>query len=216
MNYYVEPTPSVGTTFGFVGVLAGIFTLVPLIISVLYLISLWKIFVKCGKPGWAAIVPIYNVIVLLEIAGKELITLLLLCVPIYGIYVAYTVFEAIAKKFGKSSGFAILMLLFPYIAFPILAFSKNSEIVEPEYVNVTNTIENSSMPAVAPVAPAVEPIAPVAPVAPAVEPIAPVAPVAPAFEPIAPVAPGAPAVEPIAPAAPVAPGIEGQNPNGQI
>lgn len=35
--------------------------------SILIIVSLWKIFKKAGKPGWASIVPIYNMIVLLEI-----------------------------------------------------------------------------------------------------------------------------------------------------
>ena len=32
----------------------------------------WRIFEKAGQPGWAAIIPIYNVIVLLEIVGRPL------------------------------------------------------------------------------------------------------------------------------------------------
>ncbi|MEA2043640.1 MAG: DUF5684 domain-containing protein, partial [Bacteroidota bacterium] len=41
-----------------------------LAIIVLMIASLWKIFEKAGKPGWASIIPIYNLIVLLEIVGK--------------------------------------------------------------------------------------------------------------------------------------------------
>ena len=170
MNYY-EPATSVDTTIGFVGALGVIIYLIALIISLIRVISLWKIFVKCGKPGWAAIIPIYNIIVLLEIVGKGPITILLLCIPFYQIYVTYKIYEALALKLGKSSGFAILLLLFPYIGLPILAFSKN----------------------VQPVMPVVEPMAPAAPVMPAVEPVAPVAPVMPAVEPVAPVAPVMPA-----------------------
>ena len=99
MNYY-EPAPSVDATIGFVGILSVIISIVPMLISLLTIISLWKIFVKFGKPGWASIIPIYNVIVLLEIVGKDIITLLLMCIPIYGIYVNYTIYDALAKKFG--------------------------------------------------------------------------------------------------------------------
>ena len=188
MSYYVEPTPSVGVSFGAVGVLAGIFTIVPVIISLLTFVSLWKIFVKCGKPGWAVIVPIYNILVLLEIVGKEPITILLMCIPFYGIYVSYKIYEALALKFGKSSSFAILMLLFPYITLPILAFSKNSQLVDIDVnynnqgnMEINETDSNLNI--------AVEPVAPVAPVMPAVEPVAPAAPVMPAVEPVAPAAP---------------------------
>ena len=47
-------------------------------ILILMIVSLWKVFTKAGQPGWACIVPIYNVIVLLKIAGKPLWWILLL------------------------------------------------------------------------------------------------------------------------------------------
>ena len=36
----------------FLGLLVGIFVLV----------ALWKVYVKAGKPGWAVIIPIYNIL----------------------------------------------------------------------------------------------------------------------------------------------------------
>ncbi|HNR38904.1 MAG TPA: DUF5684 domain-containing protein, partial [Acidobacteriota bacterium] len=50
-------------------------------IIILFNASLWKIFVKAGKPGWAAIVPIYNIIVLLEVVGRPLWWIVLLIIP---------------------------------------------------------------------------------------------------------------------------------------
>ncbi|MEM8524784.1 MAG: hypothetical protein AAGG68_09070 [Bacteroidota bacterium] len=41
-------------------------------IIALVIASIWKVYEKAGKPGWAAIVPIYNIIVLLEIVDKPL------------------------------------------------------------------------------------------------------------------------------------------------
>lgn len=50
---------------------AGAFMLIIYIaILVIMLVSMWKIFTKAGKPGWACIVPIYNIIVMLDIVGK--------------------------------------------------------------------------------------------------------------------------------------------------
>ena len=52
---------------------AGLFIiLIYLAIVLLMIASMWKVFTKAGKPGWAAIVPIYNTIVLLEIVGKPI------------------------------------------------------------------------------------------------------------------------------------------------
>ena len=46
--------------------------IIELLVIVLVIAGMWKTFAKAGKPGWASIVPIYNVIVLLEIAGRPL------------------------------------------------------------------------------------------------------------------------------------------------
>ena len=42
------------------------------VILLLLVVPLWIIFTKAGKPGWAAIIPFYNIIVLLEIVGRPL------------------------------------------------------------------------------------------------------------------------------------------------
>ena len=82
----------------------------------------WKTFVKAGKPGWAAIIPIYNVIVLLEIAGKPLWWVILMFIPLVNIIVAVFVCIAVAKNFGKSDAFGIGLALLGFIFFPILGF----------------------------------------------------------------------------------------------
>jgi hypothetical protein len=65
------------------------FLLIPaLIIWLISVIGMWKIYEKAGKPGWAAIVPIYNIIVLLEIIGKPVWWLLLFLVPCVNIIFA--------------------------------------------------------------------------------------------------------------------------------
>jgi hypothetical protein len=90
--------------------------------AVLMIASMWKIFTKAGKPGWAAIVPFYNVIVLLEIAGKPLWWFILLIIPFVNIVVFIMVLVSIARNFGKGVGFAIGMLLLPFIFYPMLGF----------------------------------------------------------------------------------------------
>ncbi|HOT02031.1 MAG TPA: DUF5684 domain-containing protein [Acidobacteriota bacterium] len=89
---------------------------------VLIIASLWKIFVKAGKPGWAAIVPIYNIIVLLEIVGRPLWWIVLLLIPCVNIVAAIMLTLDLAKSFGKEIGFAIGMIILPFIFYPMLAF----------------------------------------------------------------------------------------------
>ena len=103
------------------GMSAGIVA-VYLIIGLLMIIAMWKIYTKAGKPGWAAIIPIYNTIVLLEIVDKPLWWFLLLLIPFVNIVIAIIVTLELAKKFGQSVGFAIGLILLPIIFYPILGF----------------------------------------------------------------------------------------------
>ncbi|HEX7679841.1 MAG TPA: DUF5684 domain-containing protein [Thermoanaerobaculia bacterium] len=91
-------------------------------VVLILIISLWKIFTKAGKPGWAAIVPIYNVIVMLEIACKPIWWFILMLIPLVNIIVIIIVLIELAKRFGKGVGFAIGMLILPFIFYPMLAF----------------------------------------------------------------------------------------------
>lgn len=92
-------------------------------ISILIFVALWKIFKKAGKKGWEAIIPIYNIIVLLEISGLPTWYLVLYLIPLANIYAIFKNYIELSKKFGKDSGFGVLMVFFPVICMPILAFS---------------------------------------------------------------------------------------------
>jgi hypothetical protein len=88
----------------------------------LVIVSLWKVFAKAGKPGWAAIIPIYNLWVLLEIVGKPGWWIILMLIPCVNIVVAILVYLELAKVFGKSVGFGIGLILLSIVFLPILAF----------------------------------------------------------------------------------------------
>lgn len=100
-----------------------------LIVMVLYLAvialviaSLWVIFTKAGKPGWAAIIPFYNMWVLVEICGKSPLWFVLLFIPCVGIIVSLLLNIELAKVFGKGAGFGIGIILLPFVFLPMLAF----------------------------------------------------------------------------------------------
>ena len=93
-------------------------------ILVLTLASLWAVFTKAGKPGWAALIPIYNLIVILEIVGKPWWWLLLMLIPILnGVFSIWT-YNLLSKSFGKSEGFTVGLLLLNLIFLPILGFGE--------------------------------------------------------------------------------------------
>lgn len=89
---------------------------------VLILTSMWAVFAKAGKPGWAALIPIYNLIILLEIVGKPWWWLFLMIIPLLNVVFAIWVYNLLSKSFGKSEGFTVGLLLLSFIFFPILAF----------------------------------------------------------------------------------------------
>lgn len=99
-------------------------SLIYLIVAVLYIIGAWKAFEKAGKPGWAAIVPIYNLVVMLEIAGKPLWWVILMFIPIANIIVAIVAGIALAERFGKGAGFGLGLVFLGFIFWPILGFGE--------------------------------------------------------------------------------------------
>jgi hypothetical protein len=101
--------------FGFVGVLNLAFV-------VLMIASLWKVFVKAGKPGWACLIPVYNIIVMLEICGKPMWWIVLMFIPVVNIIVLILLVIALAKSFGKDTMFAVGLILLGIVFYPILAF----------------------------------------------------------------------------------------------
>ena len=89
---------------------------------VLMIASMWTIFSKAGKPGWAALVPIYNLIVLLDIVGKPWWWLLLMFIPIVNFVVIIMIYHNLSLSFGKGAGFTVGLILLGIVFFPILAF----------------------------------------------------------------------------------------------
>lgn len=88
----------------------------------LLIAGLWKVFEKAGQPGWAAIVPIYNLFILCKIAGKPAWWVLLCLVPLVNIVVFAVLCISVAKNFGKGMGFGLGMWLLGMIFYPILGF----------------------------------------------------------------------------------------------
>jgi len=91
-------------------------------VCIVMIAAMWKVFTKAGKPGWAAIIPIYNVIVLLNIAGKPAWWFILFFIPIVNFVMLILTYVALAEKFGKGGGFAVGLVFLGIIFFPILGF----------------------------------------------------------------------------------------------
>ncbi len=92
-------------------------------LATIVMASLWPLFVKAGRPGWAAVVPFYNLMVWAEITGRSWWWAFLVFVPAVNLIVLLLLTVDLARSFGKGLGFAAGMVFLPFLFFPILAFS---------------------------------------------------------------------------------------------
>ena len=90
------------------------------IYAILAIIGLWMIFRKADQPGWAAIIPFYNTIVLLRVVGKPWWWLFLFLIPGVNLIVFFWVNNLLAKSFGRSSWFTVGLVIFTPIFYLIL------------------------------------------------------------------------------------------------
>lgn len=111
-----------GAGLGAVIASMAVFGLISLVLVAVIIVAMWKIFVKAGQPGWASLVPIYNIIVMLNMVGRPVWWLLLFMIPLANVGVSIVLALDMAKSFGKETGFAIGLILLPIVFYPLLAF----------------------------------------------------------------------------------------------
>src|SRR6266496_2405011 len=146
-NYqtYSDPYGYTSSSHQLTGAEAGVLLVVIMLyfvviatVVILSAVGMWKAFTKAGKPGWAAIVPIYNTIVMCEIAGAPLWWVIMLFVPLANIVFMVMLTYYFVKSYGKDTGFAVLTIFFPAIMYPVLGFSK-AHYVGPAYLAANPT-----------------------------------------------------------------------------
>jgi uncharacterized protein DUF5684 len=87
-----------------------------------FIITGWKVYEKAGQPGWASIIPIYNIIVLLKFVGKPTWWIILLIIPVVNIIFGIWTLNMLSKSFGKDEGYTVGMLFLGIVFYPMLAF----------------------------------------------------------------------------------------------
>jgi hypothetical protein len=98
-----------------------IFVLVFFGLMVFYIFCYWRIYTKAGQAGWKCLIPIYNVLISLDIAKQPRIWLLYMFIPIVNIYFAVKHIHGLSLAFGKDVGFTVGMILLPVVFIPVLA-----------------------------------------------------------------------------------------------
>ena len=92
----------------------------------------WKVFTKAGQPGWACLIPILNLLVILKIVKRPMWWILLYLIPLVNFVTLIIIIVDLAKAFGKGVGFAIGLIIFGPIFYLILAFGSATYQLEPE------------------------------------------------------------------------------------
>lgn len=117
-----------GILIGLIGTYFGLTILVVLV----FIIAGWRLFSKAGKPGWAIIVPFYNLYIYTQIIirpGWWILLYFSIAIPAFGalglVFLSIIDQLRLAKVFGRSAGFGVGLILLGWVFFPILAFSKS-------------------------------------------------------------------------------------------
>lgn len=152
-SYGYDPYVTSGVSTGssvFAGLLLIIY-LISIIGSLISLIAMWKIFTKAGKPGWAVIVPIYNIVVLFEIIELEWWHVLIALFVPFAVFIYIIIIDIkLAKVFGKGTGFTLLLIFIPVVGQLMLAFGNATYNGQVSYsmnsgMNNTNNMMNNNM-----------------------------------------------------------------------
>lgn len=96
--------------------------IIQLVVIAVFAWVAWKIFEKAGKPGWAALIPIYNLIVFLEIVGRPWWWIFLFFIPIVNVVVGFLLTLDLSRSFGHDLAFALGLFFLGFVFYPVLAF----------------------------------------------------------------------------------------------
>ena len=108
------------------GFFSGIWLILWIAWIVLYIVGAWKVYEKGNQPGWACLIPFYNIYVLLKIVGRPGWWLILYLIPFVNIVIWIIVSLDLAKSFGRGTGFGIGLAFLGFIFAPILGFGSDT------------------------------------------------------------------------------------------
>jgi uncharacterized protein DUF5684 len=91
-------------------------------VVVVLIAAYWRIFSKAGRPGWASLIPIYNMVTLLHITGRSGWWVVGMCVPLLNLFVFIRLVFELAGAFGRGIGFGFGLLLLSPVFVPVLGF----------------------------------------------------------------------------------------------
>lgn len=112
------------------GMLA-VFLVIGLAAYLFYGFCIGKILEKAGKPLWTGFVPIYNMLMIIEVVGRPTWWIIGCLIPYVNVIFFVLLYIDLAKSYGKDTGYGILLVLFSFIMLPMMAFSGDVRYVGP-------------------------------------------------------------------------------------
>ena len=94
--------------------------LVGLAFTVLWIAGAWRMFEKAGQPGWGILVPIYNLLLIVRIAGSPDWMFVLLLIPFANIVAHIFVCLDLGKRFSKGGAFTVGLIFLPAVFYAVL------------------------------------------------------------------------------------------------
>jgi hypothetical protein len=91
-------------------------------IALLIIAGYWALFRKAKQHGWAAIIPLYNIFVLLRVVKRPAWWVILYIIPVVDIVFHIIVMHDLAKSFGKGIGYTMFLIFLPFFVLPVLGF----------------------------------------------------------------------------------------------
>ena len=112
----------------FAGFIGFIYIMTIILVRIFLIICMWRIFIKANKPGWYALIPILNIITIMQISKTPINAKNVIClfIPVVHWIIIAIIYTDLAKSFGKDPMFGIGLLFLSAIFFPILAFDSSN------------------------------------------------------------------------------------------
>lgn len=86
--------------------------------------GLWGVFKKAGRPGWYALIPVYNMVTLCRVSGITGWFALVMIIPLVNFVGLIYVAIQLAKSFGKGIGYAFGIVFLGFAFLPVLGFGE--------------------------------------------------------------------------------------------
>lgn len=89
-----------------------------------FCVGLWGILRKAGRPGWHAIIPIWNLYVYCRVVRGTGWFLILLLIPFVNLVAGLVLLYDLARSFDRKWGWFIGLWLLPFVFFPVLGWGR--------------------------------------------------------------------------------------------